>query len=72
MEQPLEFGTKEEGHSITGWPKVGQCACGARSVMCVATHDLATYECRGTPVDPHSDYGPDGCGKVYEVKREGA
>ncbi len=70
MTQPLPFMSDEINlatHSLTGWPRVSVCPhCGARSALLVATHDKAHYECRGTPTDPSSAYGPDRCGRVYE------
>lgn len=70
MKNPLrDFGTDEPGYSITGWPREDVCDCGARAVILVATYDDASYECRGTPTDPHSGYGPDGCGAVFTRER---
>lgn len=56
-------------HSLTGWPKRDACAtCGAQTALLCATGQSATYECRGTPTEPMSAYGPDRCGAVYEVR----
>lgn len=57
-------------HSLTGWPKRGRCTrCGADAALLTATRPSADYECRGTPTDSHSAYGPDRCGAIFRVKR---
>ncbi|GAC1533579.1 MAG: hypothetical protein NVS3B1_27930 [Marmoricola sp.] len=59
-------------HSLNGWPHYDVCShCGARSALLCATLQRAHYECRGTPIEPKSAYGPDRCGAVYEVKFDG-
>jgi hypothetical protein len=57
-------------HSLTGWPHHGACPhCAADAAQLFSTHDSADYECRGTPTDPRSAYGPDRCGRVFTVAR---
>lgn len=56
--------------SITGWPHETTHECGARAALLVSTYYNADYECRGTPTDPHSAYGPDGCGAIFERTRD--
>lgn len=52
-----------------GWPIKTTCECGARAELLVSTWLDADYECRGTPTDPDSVYGPDRCGKVFTRRR---
>jgi hypothetical protein len=57
-------------HSLTGWPRRGECVhCGANAVVLSSTVESAHYECRGTPTDPRSAYGPDRCGRVFTLRR---
>ena len=69
VEVPVESCSADDAYSITGWPRVGACDCGARSAILASTYDSASYECRGTPTDPRSAYGDDRCGRVYDRKR---
>ena len=56
--------------SLLGWPKTTECThCGARSALLVSTGVSASYECRGTPTEEWSAYGPDRGGRVFEIMR---
>jgi hypothetical protein len=59
-------------HSILGWPREITHSCGARAAMLSAVYPEADYECRGTPTEEWSAYGPDRCGKVFVVVRANA
>lgn len=50
-------------HSLTGWPHRAECPhCAGELCLLVATHDHASYECRGSlPHPPRSAYSADRC-----------
>jgi hypothetical protein len=64
------FGS-DPAFTLLGWPKVVECVrCGKPSVHLCSSYASADYECRGTPVDPRSAYGPDRCGHVFRLDRD--